>query len=254
MIVAAHQPSFLPWLGYLDRMLRADLFIVLDHLPYARSSHRNRTRILVDGRPHWLTVPVRQAAQRERIVDKRIANPPASQDKWWGSKLGQTLRHAYREAPFFDVYAPGLLEIIESRPKRLVDLDQQVLTFLRMALDIRTPLINSSELNIDGSHSAMILDLCRAARADTYLADIDGSRRYLDHSAFAAAGIEIAWPEFRHPVYEQCGNGAFVPGLSVIDLLFNHGPQSRQLLGGQLAECHPASFPRRAAATLQQRL
>ncbi|MGE5469644.1 MAG: WbqC family protein [Bacteroidota bacterium] len=254
MILAAHEPGFLPWLGYLDRMRQADLFIVLDHLPYNRCAYHNRARILLNGLPHWLTIPVMQGLPDERIVDKRIAYPAIGRGRWGGCKLVRTLRYAYRQAPFFDVYAPGLLEILASRPRRLVDLDRQMLTFLRMALDIRTPLINSSELNITGSRSQLIVNLCLAAGADTYLAGMGRSRHYLDQSAFAAAGIKISWPDFQHPVYGQGGNGAFVPGLSAIDLLFNHGPQSRQLLGGQLAECHPASFPRRAAVTLQQRL
>ena len=237
MIVATHQPHYLPWLGYLDRMRQADLFVVLDHVQFERRNYQNRTRILVDGLLHWLTVPVVQVSQLERVTDKQIDNPPPNDDKkWWGAKHYLTLRHAYRDAPFFDLYAPELLKILETRPARLADLDHRLLTFLRDALDIHTPLINSSDMNIPGSRSELILNLCLAVGADTYLAGMGGSREYLDRQQFADAGVNIAWQEFRHPVYSQCGGEAFVPGLSAIDLLFNHGPQSRDILASGAQE------------------
>ena len=235
MIVATHQPHFLPWLGYLDRMRQADLFVVLDHVQFERRNYQNRTRILVDGLLHWLTVPVVQVSQLERVFEKRIDYPDDAR-KWWGAKLYLTLRHAYRDAPFFDLYAPELLRILDSRPNMLAELDQRMLDFLRNALRIRTPLINSSDMNIPGSRSEMILNLCLAVGADTYLAGMGGSREYLDRQQFADAGVKIAWQEFRHPVYSQCGSGPFVPGLSAIDLLFNHGPQSRDILAGEALE------------------
>lgn len=230
MIVATHQPHYLPWLGYLDRMQKADLFIVLDHVQFERRNYQNRTRILLDDMPRWLTVPVVQVSQLERVMDKRIDNPPPGDKKSWGLKHYQTLRHAYRDAPFFDLYGPDLLKILESGADRLVDIDQMTLDFLREALNIRTPLLNSSELNISGMRSEMILNLCLAVGADAYLAGMGGSRDYLDRQLFADAGVEILWQEFQHPVYSQCGGSPFVPGLSAVDLLFNHGPQSREIL------------------------
>ena len=89
MIVAIHQPNFLPWLGYLDRMIRADLFIVLDHVQFERRNYQNRTRILLDGHGHWLTVPVQQHSQLERIVVKQIDNPPADVERWWAADAAQ---------------------------------------------------------------------------------------------------------------------------------------------------------------------
>jgi hypothetical protein len=242
MIVAVHQPHFLPWLGYLDRMRQADLFIVLDHVQFERRNYQNRTRILLDGAAQWITVPVQQHSQQERIVDKRIDNPPQAEARWWGANLGRTLRHAYRNAEFFDEYASELLPILESRREKLVDLDEAALEFLREAFDIRTPLVASSELNVTGAKSDLILNLCLAVGADTYLAGMGGSRHYLDRAAFAAAGVEIAWQDFKHPRYRQCAADGFVAGLSAVDLLFNEGPNAAALLAA------PAPLPLAAAA------
>ena len=241
MIVAVHQPHFLPWLGYLDRMLQADLFIVLDHVQFERRNYQNRTRILIDGQPHWLTVPVIQQSQQERVLDKKIDNPERVELRWWGASHFQTLRYAYRKAPYFETYAPTLRKFLESRWERLVDLDQVLLEYLRDVLDIQTPLVSSSELGVDGRRSELILNLCKAVKADTFMTGMGASRSYLDRQAFADAGIEVTCQAFEHPQYQQCGGMDFAPGLSALDLLFNHGPESREILRGE-------PLPRRVAA------
>ncbi|HEX8988370.1 MAG TPA: WbqC family protein [Rhodocyclaceae bacterium] len=231
MIVAVHQPHFLPWLGYLDRMRQADLFILLDHVQFERRNYQNRTRIKLDGTPRWITVPVQQHSQQELILEKRIEN---EENPRWGANLARTLRHAYRDAPYLRDYADELCRLLESRWERLVDIDQATLDFLRGAFAIRTPLVRSSELGVPGAKSELILNLCRAAGADTYLAGLGGSRHYLDRDAFAAAGIDIAWQAFEHPRYRQ-DDAEFTPGLSAVDLLMREGPRGAARL------CEPAS-------------
>lgn len=248
MIVALHQPHFLPWLGYLDRMMKADLFIVLDHVQFERRNYQNRSRIRLDGEAHWITVPVRQHSQQERIVDKIVDYPPPPEPRHWGSNLSRTLRHAYRNAEFHRDYAGELARILEARWERLVDLDQATLDFLRDALDIRTPLVRSSQLGVAGAKSALILNLCLATGADTYLAGMGGSRHYLDAEDFAAAGVKLAWQQFVHPRYRQDGDGDFIPGLSAVDLLFNEGPRSRSLLAGEPAAAATTADTLRLAA------
>ena len=229
MRVAIHQPHYLPWLGYLHRMAQADAFIVLDHVQFERRNYQNRGRILVDGEGQWLTVPVVQRSQKERILDKAIDN---AGKRPWGPVHYATLRHAYRQAPHFGAYAAALRALLESPWERLVDLDAAMLAFLRDAFDIRTPVLRSSELGVDGAKSDLILKLCRAAGADTLLAGFGGSREYLDADAFAREGVRIEWHQFTHPEYPQCGGGPFVPGLASLDLLLNCGPASRALLLG----------------------
>jgi hypothetical protein len=227
MIVAIHQPHYLPWLGYLHRMARVDLFILLDHVQFERRNHQNRSQIRVAGAARWLTVPVLQRSQKERIVDKLVDN---SDPRPWGTIHFSTLRHAYRQAEHFKTYGEALRSILESRWERLTDLNRAMLELLRDAFDIRTPLARSSELGVDGAKSDLILKLCQAVGADTLLAGLGGSRRYLDLEAFAQAGVGVQWHEFAHPVYRQCGPQPFIAGLAGIDLLLNHGPQSRAIL------------------------
>jgi WbqC-like protein len=240
MIVAIHQPHYLPWLGYLHRMAQVDLFILLDHVQFERRNHQNRNRIRLDGEAFWLTVPVVQRSQKERIVEKLVDN---ASPRSWGPVHFSTLRHAYREAEHFGSYADALRKILDARWERLTDLNRAMLDLLRDAFDIRTPLARSSELGVDGAKSDLILNLCRAAGADTLLAGFGGSRAYLDAEGFAREGVRIRWHDFKHPTYKQCGAQPFLPGLAAIDLLFNCGPQSRAILMGE-----GASQPMRAAA------
>ena len=93
MIVAIHQPPYLPWLGYLHRMAQVDLFILLDHVQFERRNRQNRSQIRFDGEARWLTVPVAQRSQKERIVDKLVDN---EDPRPWGTIHFSTLRHAYR--------------------------------------------------------------------------------------------------------------------------------------------------------------
>ena len=232
MIVAIHQPHFMPWLGYLDRMLRADVFILLDHVQFERRNYQNRTKIRLEDEAKWLTVPVVQLSQKERIVEKRVDNPPEAGDRWWGPSSFQTLRYAYRKAPFFDPYAEPLREIFEKRWDRLVDLNQATLDFLREAYDIRTPLLKSSDLQVEGQKSGLLLNLCTAIGGTCFLGGMGGSRHYLDLPAFEQAGVGVMWQDFKHPQYPQCGTAPFIPGLSALDLLFNVGPQARDVLHG----------------------
>jgi WbqC-like protein len=228
MIVAIHQPHFIPWLGYLHRMSEADLFIVLDHVQFERRNYQNRSQIRMQGEARWLTVPVLQRSQKERIVEKEIDNGDAARP--WGRNHFATLRHAYREAGYFSSYAPELKKIFEAQWTRLVDLDAALLALLREAFGIHTKLLRSSDLNVEGAKGDLILNLCRAVKADALLAGFGGSRGYLDAGAFAAHGIQIRPHQFAHPTYQQCGAAPFIPGLASVDLLFNAGPQSRAIL------------------------
>ena len=229
MKVAIHQPHFLPWLGYLHRMAQADLFVLLDHVQFERRNYQNRTMIRMNDEARWLTVPVVQRSRDERIVDKEVDNR-LDGSKWWSANHFLTLRHAYREARFFDAYAAAFKRLFETRWEKLVDLNQAGLDLLRDAFGIRTRLVRSSQLAVAGARGELILNICRAVGAKTLIAGMGGSRGYLDAEAFARAGVRIVPHAWQHPEYPQCGAPAFIPGLSAIDLLFNCGAQSRELL------------------------
>jgi len=182
----------------------------------------------VNGAAHWLTVPVIQRSQKERIADKAIDH---SRD--WAAAHYETLRRAYTSAGYFGAYGARLKRVYERRWERLVDLNAAMLEVLRDAFAISTPLAKSSELCVPGAKSELVLNLCKAVGAHALLVGLGGSRAYLDRAAFATAGIALEFQQFRHPVYAQRGNARFTAGLSGLDLLFNCGPDGRRLLLGE---------------------
>ena len=230
MLVAVHQPHYIPWLGYLDRMIKADVFVILDHVQFERRNFQNRTTILLEGEGKLLTVPVVQVSQKETILEKAVDNSETG-SRQWGPNHFKTLKYAYRKAPFFEQYAPRLQEILEGRWEKLVDLDLAMLDFVREAFEVTTPLVRSSQMKVEGARSELLLNICREIGAgSTFLGGLGGSRGYLNLEAFAAAGIGVQWQQFKHPTYTQCSGTQFVPGLMSLDALFNLGPAARDLL------------------------
>ena len=239
MIVTIHQPHLLPWLGYFDRMRKADLFILLDDVQFERQNYQNRVRIKTGQGPQWIIVPVHQRSQEERIGDKTIDNQREGRHRW-GRKAFLSLKYAYQGAPYFRDYAGLLKEVLDARWEKLVDLDLLLIDFLRQALEIKTPMVRSSELKVPGQKSELVLGLCKAVGADAFLGGLGGSRAYLDEEAFREAGIRVEWQSFQHPRYEQhpCPE-RFIEGLTALDLLFNCGPESAALLRRELSAAAP---------------
>ncbi len=235
MIVAAHQPNFIPWLGYFDKMRKADLFIIVDHVQMERQSYQNRVRIKTGAGERWITVPVVQESRAERIIDKRIDNSRVGRFRW-SRKMFLTLKYAYQSAPYFRDYEPALSELFCDRWERLAELNGRLIEFCRDALAVRTPLLSSSSLNAPGSRSEMVLNMCRAAGGDVYLSGVGASKAYLDLPAFERAGVRVAWQDFEHPRYRQYPScDSFIPNLSSFDLIFNCGPRSPEVLRGSRA-------------------
>lgn len=233
MIVAAHQPNFIPWLGYFDKMRKADLFISVDHVQMERQSYQTRTLVKTGEGPRWLSLPVVQVSRDERIADKRIDNSRVGRLRW-GRKMFLTLKYSYQATAYFGRYEAALQEIFDAHWDMLVPLNEALIRFCRDALEIDTPLVRSSHLNISGVKSDMVLNMCREVGAEAYLSGAGASRGYLDTEAFHRAGIRVLWQDFKHPRYDQHpSRGGFVEKLCVFDLIFNCGPMSGAVLRGE---------------------
>jgi hypothetical protein len=244
MIVAAHQPNLIPWLGYFDKMQRADVFISVDHVQVERQSFQTRTRILTGEGARWITVPVVQESRDERIMDKKIDNSRVGRFRW-GRKMALTLKYAYQSTPHYRMYEPALAQILDMRWEMLADLNLALIEFCRDALGIRTPVVKSSELKISGAKSEMVLNMCKELGADAYLSGAGASRDYLDVAAFERAGIQVLWQEFQHPEYAQGAPGEpFVDKLSALDFMFRCGggaPAGRPSFAAQAQATSPSA-------------
>lgn len=239
--VAMQQPNWLPWLGYFHRMAAADLFVFADTVAFSKRSYTQRVRIKTRKEAKWLSLPViHTGALGERILDLALGGPPA-----WRTDLLDQLRGHYNCCPFFKRYFPPIADLLLSTEERLAEMNIRLIEYLAAELDIRTPTVRASTLHQDhllGQPTDWIIGVCREVGAETYLSG-KGGANYQDEAAYARHGIRLVYSNFPHPVYPQ-PHGDFVPGLSVVDLLFNCGEASGEVLRSgcpSIGSLHPIS-------------
>ena len=238
MILAAHQPGYLPWLGYFHKLAGCDVFVISDQLQFVDDyfQHRNRMKVADKGAV-WLTVPLMKGAPEERICDKRIHNDGASGPSRWQRQTWNTLLMNYGRAPHFGRYREELEDVYQRRWERLVDLDMHLLRLMLGWLEIHPTILLGSSLDVSGKKTDLILDMCRRLGATTYLSGRGGSTGYLDVPLLEQNGVHVKWQDFHHPEYPQRFPAmGFIPYLSALDLILNCGPDSRRILLGEVAE------------------
>ncbi len=226
MIVSVHQPQYLPWLGYFDKIDRADAFVLLDTVQFKKNEWQNRNLIKTAQGPHWLTVPVTYRFP-QRINEVAVNN----RDRWQ-HRQRQALISNYRGAPFWDGLSTFIEEIMDTPWACLSPLNIFTVKRLAEILGIRTPIYIASELALfPDEPDERLIAITRHLGGDAYLAG-SGGRKYMNLDRFEQSGIPVLFQEYRHPVYDQLF-GAFEPYMSVVDLLFNHGDESLKILRGE---------------------
>jgi len=228
MILSISQPAYLPWLGYFDRISKSDFHIVLDHVCMDKNSKTkftNRNKVRTAQGWSWLTVPIKSAARSEDIPINRLE---ISSDASWTSKHWKTLQANYSKASFFNDYSDFFEYFYKNCEHSLNSLISESTNHLLTSLDIKTECVSSSEFFPQAKKSELILELCKKTGATCYLSGPFG-RDYLNAQEFEDAGIELRFHDYSHPQYKQVYEG-FEPYMSIIDLLFNHGSKSLEIL------------------------
>ncbi len=231
MLVTAHQPNYLPYPAFFDKMARADLLVILDNVQYVKRGQFgwiNRNRIRMDDTWMWLTVPVETKGKRYQP----IRDVKTVEGDLWPQKHWKSIQYQYRKAPHFDRYADDLARIYQEQCwDNLLDVNLATIRLIAAALDIATPISLASELGVDGRASELLGNICRATGADGYLSGMHG-RDYLAPDVFRDADLSLEFQNFGPLEYPQHHGGDFVENLSTIDLLMNCGPDSRGHLDG----------------------
>ena len=227
-LVAIHQPNFFPWLGYFDKLARADVFVLLDHVQFQKKGGNwaNRVQLLTGGdRAGWVTAPVNRSYHGTRP----IRDVTIDDTRPWREKLLKTIVANYARAAHFDEAFPVVEELIGHPSRRLAELNENAIRRLAGEIGLPArPIVLSSSLEPAGSGTDLLIELVRAVDGDAYLSG-GGAEGYLMPGKFAAAGVELRMQDFDHPIYQQ-GKGEFVAGLSVIDPLLHLGPEGTRHL------------------------
>jgi len=228
MIVTIHQPEHLPWLGFFDKVRQADLWVMLDHVQYRKNYYHNRNKIRVDNGVVWLTVPVLTKGNFGQRINEVKVNKEGSPR--WKEKCWTSIAQHYRKAAFWRDHEVFIHDLYNLEWKDLVDINEFAIKYMLAALSINVGMTKSSDLNVNGHGTGLILNICRDIGADMYLSGVSG-KDYLDLSMFADAGVEVCFQEFHHPIYRQLYD-PFIPCMSAIDLLLNYGPSSLDVIKG----------------------
>lgn len=228
MIVSVSQPYFAPFPGFFHKIIRSDIFVLLDTVQFPRGfTWITRNRFKNDQGTLWMSIPVvRKGRGLQPIHQVEICR-----DGNWAAKHLRSLETAYRHAPYQSAHIPVLRKLFRHPPQRLVDLNLTLIQYLIRCLGIDTRVMRLSDMGIRTKGQALLLDICVAAGATRFLAQ-KSAGKFLDADRFRKAGIPLELIHIPTPVYPQLW-GDFIPNLSVFDLLFTCGPAAGRIVRAQ---------------------
>jgi len=225
MIVAVHQPQYLPWLGYFDKIDRADIFVLLDNVQFKKNEWQNRNKIKTAQGWQWLTVPVMY--KYPQLITEVMINSKVN----WRHKQRQAILSNYRKAPYYDSLERFFEDIFSSSWQFISQLNIDMVKRLGNILGTDTPIYVASDLGeFPQDPDERLIAITKHFGSGTYLAGA-GGRKYMDLEKYSKSGTKVIFQDFKHPSYSQLFGG-FEPFMSVIDLIFNHGDKSLMIIRG----------------------
>jgi hypothetical protein len=220
-VVAIHQPNFLPWLGYFDKIARSDVFIFLDNVQFPKTggTWSNRVKMIVAGEARWITAPIRRGFHGLAQINEI----EWADEQPWRTKLLKMLASSYARAPHYRDTMTLLEKLILLDEVNLGRYNIAIICAIADRIGLRNEhCVTSSSIGGQGKASELLINLTRKVGGDCYLCG-GGADGYQEDEAFAEAGLELRYQSFAHPVYTQAGGHEFVPGLSIVDALMNIG-------------------------------
>lgn len=220
-VITIHQPEHMPWLGFFNKMLKSEIFVILDNVQFEKNYYQNRNRILGNNGAQWLNVPTETKGHMDKTIREiKIANTTQPN---WKKKYLLTLELNYCKHPFFNDIFPPIKNILEIHDEYLCDLNVSLILYFAQLLNADCQFLYASQMNLNGKKSNLIYQICKQLGAGTYISGSSG-RDYMNLDVFCNDGIQVKFNDYVHPIYAQKKSFEFVPYLSVLDLLMNKGP------------------------------
>ena len=224
MIVTIHQPNYFPYPGFFHKISLSDVFVVHDRAQFQFDTTNRNKIITTDGSWSRISVPIKRGQKFFEIKDVEIDNDlPWAEDNW------NLIYKSYNKAPFFDLYKIFLHPIYKKKWDNIFDLNFQTLKKVFDWLDIKTEIVLESELNVTGTSSERLLNICKKIGATKYLSGPAG-KRYLNEKIFAQEKINVEFQKYNPVIYTQKNTKSFIPDLCILDLLFNMGLDSKKII------------------------
>ena len=218
--IAIVQSNYIPWKGYFDLIARVDEFILYDDVQYTRSDWRNRNIIKTVQGLQWLTIPIHIKGNHFQRINEAQIN-----DTKWATAHWKSLIQTYTRAPFFAQYKDIFQHLYETTPFPLLSqVNYHFITAICQILGITTKISWSSDYTLVGGKTERLVNLCQSTNATHYISG-PAARDYIVEQLFIDANITLEYADYSgYPPYPQL-YGEFAHGVSVLDLIFNVGPQ-----------------------------
>lgn len=241
-VVVAHQPNFMPWAGFFYKMTYADCFIILDQVQFTKGGYTNRVKIRQCNKAAWLTVPV-TIPNSQSAINEIVIRPES-----FLRKHLNTLRQNYARSEYLTPILDLISDAYYAKHERLVDLNLHLLKSMTAYAGIKCDFILQSELATEGKNNDMLANLASQLSASIYVAG-QGARSYTEghEHVYHSRGIRVGYHKFSIQPYKQA-QGEFVPGCSLIDAMFNLGPDICEILSLQQDPPFDISSPLSEAA------
>lgn len=219
MRVSIHQPNYLPWLGFFDKINKSDIFVILDDVQYPGNKITSRNIIRNGQGTQYLSIPI--MGRRKLICDVLIDN-----SKSWSKQHLDALYYNYHTTPGWEIYSEELKFIYNKKWNRLIDLNLELINFICNKLNISSDFVLTSSLKRDfGKKNQRILNICKYLKADIFLSG-SGAENYLDVASFNRNNIQVIFQNYSVPSYKQNPDGTY---MSAIDFLLEHGNKAAEL-------------------------
>jgi hypothetical protein len=223
--VAIVQSNYIPWKGYFDLMNLVDEFILFDNMQYTRRDWRNHNDIKSHMGLTRLTIPVEVKGKYFQEIKDTVVS-----DVTWNRNHWKTIVHCYSKARHFADYRDGFEELyLNAKEKYLSEINYRFLKAMCGWLGIKTKITWSMDYQLTGDKTERLVNLCRQAGATDYLSG-PSAKVYLDEDLFKSQGIAVSYMDYSgYPEYRQL-YPPFEPRVSIIDLIFNEGPDAARYM------------------------
>ncbi len=223
--VAVLQSNYIPWKGYFDLINMVDDFVFFDTAQYTKNDWRNRNKIKTANGLIWLTIPVKVKGKSSQKISETFVV-----DQKWRKKHWSSIVQAYSKAPYFERYREQFeLIYLDETLDNLSLINFRFIEQINSILDINTRLHWSSNFTLKHGKTEKLVGICQDLDADVYLSG-PSAKNYLDSTLFEAEGIAVDWMDYSgYPEYLQA-HGAFEHGVTILDLIFNEGPNSQRYM------------------------
>jgi len=224
MKIAIMQPTYFPWAGYFSLINSVDKFVFLDNVQFDRRSWQQRNQIANGNKKLWITVPVK----KKNLFNQKISEVMIEDNKFKKKHL-KSIYYSYIKTKYFSAIFPKIEEILIEDIMNLSQLNKIIILKICKMLNLRTEFINAQDLKSTGKKKELLSNICLELGAKEYIS-VPGSKDYMGgNDEFENKKIKVNIFEFKQKKYKR-GKNEFIPNLSILDLLFYNGLDTKKLI------------------------